>query len=146
MTVTRRDFEALARVIRDIDLSLYGDQQDQQRRYIASAFASALVTSNPRFSRERFIAAALGEAVTYPPLDAFPALTDDQQETFEAITSGEYDNLALMSAHLDGQPVGVICAITEDGEMYDIHPLAVLVTDALFPRLTPPIPSEGAAA
>lgn len=56
--MTRKHFEAIAKVVRDIDLSRYGDQQYQQRKYIAAALANVLADTNPLFDRERFIRAA----------------------------------------------------------------------------------------
>lgn len=54
--------------------------------------------------------------------------------TFEALTSGEHDNLALFSCFLDGEPAVAIVAVTppefEDDE-YQISPLFVGVTEGM---------------
>ena len=58
----------------------------------------------------------------------------EHNSAFEALTSGEYDNFALFSCFLNGEPAVVIVAVTppeiEDGE-YQITPLFVGVTNAM---------------
>lgn len=76
----------------------------------------------------------------------FPALTDEQRETFEALTSGTYGNFALMSAGLDMNgvvhPVSVVVAYNERVEagedVVESVPLAVLVDEHVFDHLVPP--------
>ena len=75
-------------------------------------------------------------------LEAFPRITDADSATFEAVTSGQYGNFALLSCQLDGDPVTVVCALVSAGGTVDVHPLYIAVTDALFGRLTPPIEPE----
>lgn len=78
------------------------------------------------------------------PFAPYPAITAEQTDQFNAITSGEYSNLCLMSVLLDGQPTVAICAVVIDGESYDMHPLYIAVDDAIFARLLPPpIDDEG---
>ena len=53
---------------------------------------------------------------------------------FEALTSGQFQNFALFSCFLDGEPVAAIVAITpleREGEDYQVMPLFVSVTDAM---------------
>ena len=53
---------------------------------------------------------------------------------FEALTSGEFDNFALFSCFLDGEPAVAIVAIStpnEKGADYEIMPLFVSVTAAM---------------
>ena len=53
---------------------------------------------------------------------------------FEALTSGRFENFALFSCFLDGEPVAAIVAITpsvSEGEDYQVTPLFVSVTDAM---------------
>ncbi len=53
---------------------------------------------------------------------------------FEALTSGEFDNFALFSFFLDGEPVAAIVAIStpnEKGADYEITPHFVSVTNAM---------------
>jgi hypothetical protein len=66
-----------------------------------------------------------------------PALSPAQVAMFDAVRSA--DNIALLSAVLDDQPVSVICAVTRDGEDFDVTPLYVAVTDDLFARLGNPV-------
>lgn len=53
--MSRKDFEMIARVLRDPSLHL----QDSKRRALASRFADELAATNSRFDRERFIAACM---------------------------------------------------------------------------------------
>lgn len=57
--MSKKDFEMIARVLRD---NLNGpDCPVPVRDNLARAFADELAASNPRFARERFIAACMGE-------------------------------------------------------------------------------------
>ncbi|MBB4268212.1 hypothetical protein GGD89_003869 [Roseospira visakhapatnamensis] len=49
---------------------------------------------------------------------------------FEALTSGDYDNLALFSCFVNGEPASAIVTITpdKDGNTLNIKPLFVSVT------------------
>jgi hypothetical protein len=141
-SATRATFERVAAAIRDLSLDAYGDSTSSQRRYIAAAIATALTPTNPNFNRQRFIDVASG--VTPAPATGQSrvepvALTDEQRANFEAVTSGEYGNLALVSSVLDGETVAVIAAVTEqpDGGLI-VTPMYVEVTDDLFTRLTNP--------
>lgn len=52
------------------------------------------------------------------------------QEAFDALVSGEYDNFALFSCFMNGQPTCAISSITKDeNNMYLITPLFVAVTE-----------------
>ncbi|KAA5604017.1 hypothetical protein F1188_18130 [Roseospira marina] len=57
-------------------------------------------------------------------------ITPAHQDAFEALTSGDYDNLALFSCFVNGQPASAIVAITpdEDGNTVNIQPLFVSLT------------------
>ena len=53
---------------------------------------------------------------------------------FEALTSGQFDNLALFSCFLGDEPVVAIVAIAprqNENDDYQITPLFVSVTDAM---------------
>ena len=68
-------------------------------------------------------------------------ITDEQRVTFEAIRNPEYTNFAIVSSVLDGEPVACIAALIDAEDGTDdtwIHPVAVIVTDAIFARLTDP--------
>ncbi len=58
-------------------------------------------------------------------------ITAAHQEVFNALTSGEYNNFALFSCYVDGEPAAAIVAINQDGEEYQITPLFVSVTDTM---------------
>jgi hypothetical protein len=57
-------------------------------------------------------------------------ITPAHRDAFEALTSGAYDNLALFSCFVNGQPASAIFAITpdEDGDTVNVQPLFVSVT------------------
>jgi len=57
-------------------------------------------------------------------------ITPAHRDAFEALTSGDYDNLALFSCFVNGQPASAIVAITPDadGDKVNIQPLFVSVT------------------
>jgi hypothetical protein len=65
-------------------------------------------------------------------------LTEDERNAFSWIRDA--DNVLLIRAWFDGQEAAVIAAVEEE----EIIPLAVLVTDELFSRLTGP--GQGAAS
>jgi len=79
-------------------------------------------------------------------------ITPEMQEAFEAIASGQFDNFALFSCYLDGQPTAAIVSVHDDpvsGRVY-FSPLFVAVTDSIGGRLTdhdgvPPAESREAA-
>ena len=53
---------------------------------------------------------------------------------FEALTSGRFENFALFSCFLDGEPATAILAIASperEGENYQVTPLFVSVTAAM---------------
>ena len=53
---------------------------------------------------------------------------------FEALTSGRFENFALISCFLNGEPATAIVAIAppkREGEDYQVTPLFVSVTDAM---------------
>lgn len=72
-------------------------------------------------------------------------LTNQEQETYDRIVYGE-ENLRLMRASIDGDDVAVIVSFTddedvkegEDGHRVSAEPLAILINEELFNRLTPP--------
>ncbi|SDF10855.1 hypothetical protein [Rhodospira trueperi] len=57
-------------------------------------------------------------------------ITPAHRDAFEALTSGDYDNLALFSCFAKGEPASAIVAITpdDDGNTLNIQPLFVSVT------------------
>jgi hypothetical protein len=61
-------------------------------------------------------------------------ITSAHKAAFEALTSGEYDNFALFSCFVNGDPGVAIVAVNRDAEEYLVTPLFVSVTDAM--RLT----------
>lgn len=75
-------------------------------------------------------------------------LTDEQKQSMTDLMRMIYDEdvpVALMAATLDDTPVALVTAIHEDGEVMNMHPLAIVITDDLFERLTPPEDEDGQA-
>lgn len=58
-------------------------------------------------------------------------ITAAHREAFEALTSGRYDNFALFSCFVGGEPAAAIVAVTRNGEDYTITPLFVSVTPSM---------------
>jgi len=58
-------------------------------------------------------------------------ITADHRAAFEALTSDDYRNFALISCFVNGEPAAVIVAVDEDGDNYAITPLFVSVTPSL---------------
>ena len=65
-------------------------------------------------------------------------ITEEHKRLFEALTSGEYDNFALVHTTFDGEPTAAIATVNEDGDGYILTPVLVFVTGAMFGRLTDP--------
>ena len=73
-------------------------------------------------------------------------LTDEQRQSMTDLMRAVYSedtNIALMSALLDDTPVALVTAYHEDGDNMLMHPLAIVLTDDLFDRLTPPEDEDG---
>ena len=58
-------------------------------------------------------------------------ITTEHRKTFEALTSGRFNNFALFSCFVNGEPAAAIVAVNRDGEEYTITPLFVSVTPSL---------------
>ena len=58
-------------------------------------------------------------------------ITTQHSEAFNALTSGDFVNFALVSCFVDGAPAAAIVAVNVDGESYDMHPLFVSVTEKM---------------
>ncbi len=63
-------------------------------------------------------------------------LTSGESRVFNGIRDGS--NIVLMQTQFDGEETAVICAMTGEGDDIHVTPLAVLVTDAMFGRLSAP--------
>jgi hypothetical protein len=55
-------------------------------------------------------------------------ITAEHRASFEALVSGDYDNFALFSCFVNGQPAAAIVAVNRDGAEYTISPLFVALT------------------
>ncbi len=55
-------------------------------------------------------------------------ITPELQAQFDALTSGRFDNFALFSCFVDGEPASAIVAINREGAEYQITPLFVSIT------------------
>jgi len=58
-------------------------------------------------------------------------ITTAHRDAFEALTSGAYDNFALLSCFVNGDPAAAIVAVNRNSEEYLLTPLFVSVTDAM---------------
>ena len=58
-------------------------------------------------------------------------ITEAHRAAFEALSSGAYDNFALFSCFVNGEPATAITAIHQEGEQYLITPLFVSVTGGM---------------
>jgi hypothetical protein len=58
-------------------------------------------------------------------------ITAEHRAAFEALTSGRFENFALFSCFVDGEPAAAIVAVNRDGEDYTISPLFVALTPAM---------------
>ena len=58
-------------------------------------------------------------------------ITTAHRQAFEALTSGEYGNSALLSCFVNGDPAAAIVAVHPDAGEYLLTPLFVSVTDAM---------------
>jgi len=58
-------------------------------------------------------------------------ITAEHRAAFEALTSGRFDNFALFSCFVEGEPAAAIVSITRDGEEYIISPLFVALTPGM---------------
>ena len=58
-------------------------------------------------------------------------ITDEHRAAFEALISGRFENFALFSCFVGGEPAAAIVAVNRDGEDYTISPLFVAVTPAM---------------
>ncbi len=58
-------------------------------------------------------------------------ITAEHRSAFEALSSGSFNNFALFSCFVNGEPAAAIVAVNRDGEEYAITPLFVSVTASL---------------
>lgn len=58
-------------------------------------------------------------------------ITDRHRHAFDALASGKYNNFALFSCFVDGQPAVAIVTVNEGGPGYLVQPLFVSVTEKM---------------
>lgn len=58
-------------------------------------------------------------------------ITAEHRAVFEALTSGRFDNFALFSCFVEGEPAAAIVSVNRDGEEYIISPLFVALTPGM---------------
>jgi hypothetical protein len=58
-------------------------------------------------------------------------ITPEHRAVFEALISGRFDNFALLSCFVAGEPAAAIVAVNRDGEDYTIRPLFVAITPGM---------------
>ncbi|RBI76134.1 hypothetical protein DQW77_04425 [Roseovarius sp. TE539] len=71
-------------------------------------------------------------------------ITDSHVSAFEALTSGRYNNFALFSCQVNGEPAAAIVALTPDGDELTITPLFVSVTPDMILTDHDGVPAGGA--
>lgn len=64
-------------------------------------------------------------------------ITKEEMYSFESIYNQE-NNVGLMRAKFDGEDVAVIIRFREGDLKVDATPIAVLINEDIFDRLTPP--------
>ena len=66
-------------------------------------------------------------------------LSDNERKTFEYVHDSD-TSIGLVQTQFDGEETAVIAAFDEDEETGEVimTPLAVLITEAMFARITPP--------
>jgi hypothetical protein len=58
-------------------------------------------------------------------------ITAEHRAAFEALTSADFENFALFSCFVNGEPAAAIVAINRDGEEYIISPIFVALTPGM---------------
>ena len=58
-------------------------------------------------------------------------ITAEHRAAFDALTSGCFENFALFSCYVGGEPAAAIVAVNRDGDDYTITPLFVAVTPSM---------------
>lgn len=58
-------------------------------------------------------------------------ITSKHRRAFEALTSGEFDNFALFSCFVNGEPTSAIVLIEHTAKDYTIIPLFIAVTPGM---------------
>jgi hypothetical protein len=58
-------------------------------------------------------------------------ITRTHKKVFTALTSGHYQNFALVSCFVDGEPAAAIASIRQDDDYIYIQPLFVSVTPSM---------------
>jgi hypothetical protein len=58
-------------------------------------------------------------------------ITKSHRDAFEALQKGSFQNFALFSCFVDGQPAAAIVAVSSMGDDYTVTPLFVSVTAAM---------------
>jgi hypothetical protein len=58
-------------------------------------------------------------------------ITCAHRKAFEALSSGQFDNFALFSCFVNGEPGSAVVAVNRDGDDFTITPLFVSVTPGM---------------
>lgn len=58
-------------------------------------------------------------------------ITPEIVAQFEALASGRFDNFALMSCFVNGEPTAAICAVNGSGDDIQISPMFVAITPGM---------------
>jgi hypothetical protein len=63
-------------------------------------------------------------------------ITQEMIDAFTAVTSNKYNNLALYSCFLDGDPTSAVVAVEKSGDEFLIRAIFVYCTDEILQRIT----------
>lgn len=58
-------------------------------------------------------------------------ITPELEAAFKALIGGEYDNFALFSCFVNGEPAAAISAVTKDGDDFIVTPIFVSLTPSM---------------
>lgn len=58
-------------------------------------------------------------------------ITADHRQVFDALASGRFNNFALVSCFVNGEPAAAIAAVNRNGDDYTITPLFISVTPGM---------------
>lgn len=58
-------------------------------------------------------------------------ITAEHRAVFEALTSGRFDNFALFSCFVEGEPAAAIVSVNRNAEEFIISPLFVALTPGM---------------
>jgi len=58
-------------------------------------------------------------------------ITAEHKDVFQALISGKYENFALFSCFVNGEPATAIVTVNPDGKEFNVSPVFVSVTPGM---------------